>query len=588
MKKSIRMPYKVLSFCLAVIIISVSVPFAFAATALNASNVVTWPTIEGEIFLGQKLSDGLKINNENILVTTDGTEIGTTIAGTFEFINPDFIPTTVGQINADIKFTPTDNDTYYGFEVENSESVLYTVKELTPVLVDENDPPVATEVEAGARLSTSKISGGSVKNPITNEILEDAVWAWKSSRTKVNESGYYPAYAVSPSIDYPLMLDIYVRIAGDVPETSITENPTADVTYDPDLKWGDVELQGGKAVIKGTDTEVAGTFTVTDKFKNVTPTTSQTKIEVVFTPDDETQALPYTFEIPVTVNQAVPALKADVSSITMPYGAKIDSSLDVYVKNLVDVEVPVYLDYKDLDGNDLEHKGTTPKVGEHDVSVRISIHDSNYQPLTMLTYRLIITPITINPAMVVVDADNYKIVDESLAYNHAKPQGTFTVAYTINGEKQPEITAKYGDAFKVDDSRSGEYIFTVSYNKVEDDPFVIESFEMRKTEIYDRKVIANGSASVHSYGAAVSVAAPATDPEKKDKPYYLFKEWSTVEGIEMTDEQKNNPEVSFTMPDNDVKLEASYKFNFCACIRYYVQVIVDFFTSFFNSIGTLF
>ncbi len=582
---------KIVSIFMTLLFIALSIPFAFAAetVALSESNITSWPTANGEIYFGQKISDGITLSGGEVKYND------AVVSGHFEFINSSFVPTSTGNQIAALKFVPDNTENYAGFDVQYAWDVLYKVKKTTPILVDENNPPVATDVEAGAKLSTSTISGGQMKNPYNDSEskIAKAVWEWTSGRTVVNESGFYEAELAASGYEIITTM-IYVRIAGEVPETSIAENPTANVTYDPNLKWGDVELQGGKAVIKGTETEVPGTFKVSQNWENETVSVRNTKVEVVFTPEDETQALPYTFEIPVTVSPAVPAFSSDdgsgVPTVTVPYGAKLNSSLDVLIKRLVDVDVPVYIAYKDLEGNELEHYNTTPKVGEHEILVRINIDDSNYQSLTMLTYKLVITPLTINPAMRVVDADHYKIVDQdAIAYNAAKPTGTFTVSYTINGEPQPEITTKYGNAFAVDDSRSGEYVFKISYNEVEDDPFVIEDFETTKTEIHDRKANINGELVTYPYGTAVTLVAPATDPAKPDKPYYGFVSWQVVKGsIGLSDEELANTEITFAMPDEDIELKPTYKFSLKLFFEWLWQMIVEFFTNIFNTVANFF
>ena len=142
---------KLLSILLALMMILSVVPFyaSAEAIALTADNVVAWPTTSGEIYFGQKLSDGITLNSENALVTSDGTETGTVIPGKWEFIDKDFAPTAWGKTSkANVKFTPENTDEYIGFEVTKSANVTYVVNKTTPVFVDEiNDPIVATDVE---------------------------------------------------------------------------------------------------------------------------------------------------------------------------------------------------------------------------------------------------------------------------------------------------------------------------------------------------------------------------------------------------------------------------------------------------------
>ena len=125
MKKSIRMPYRVLSFCLAVIIISVSVPIAFAATSLSSSNVTQWPTVSynnGEaMYFGQSVGEAVTLNGGT--VTYNGAEV----PGHFEFIDANETPTLNGTQRSNIKFVPDNTDEYIGFEATRNRNVTFVV-----------------------------------------------------------------------------------------------------------------------------------------------------------------------------------------------------------------------------------------------------------------------------------------------------------------------------------------------------------------------------------------------------------------------------------------------------------------------------
>ena len=175
--------------------LSVVPMYASAAdpVALTEANVVTWPTIEGEIYFGQKLNDGFTVVGGT--VTTDGTAEGTVIPGKFEFIDPEYVPTSSTGI-ASFKFTPNNIEEYTGFEVEYVWDVTYPVKVVTPVLVDDSNPPIVVDaVEYGTMLRNVSISGGQMMNPIvpTESVVLSKNWTWANARTKVTESGYYPA-----------------------------------------------------------------------------------------------------------------------------------------------------------------------------------------------------------------------------------------------------------------------------------------------------------------------------------------------------------------------------------------------------------
>ncbi len=588
---------KIIAIILAMIIAAMSFPFAFAATqiSLKASNVTVWPTATGEMYFGQSIGE---------MITLTGGEVqynGTVVPGHFEHIDPDATAEmAMDAYEADIKFVPDDTTTYKGFNKYYSKTT-FVVHKTTPVLADQAKPPVVTDlVEPGVTLSTVVISDGSMVNPYdsTESKVKKVKWEWVNPDTVVSDSGFYEAqFKATASCYVTLKQNIYVEVNNPIPFAVIDENPTIEsFDYNPNITWGDIEIKGGKAIMENTDgtkTDVIGKFS----FKNeglltVSPSVGIYNIDLVFTPDDTTIALPCETTIQVTVNKAVPTFRTDdesgVPTITMPYGTKLDSSLDYKIKPLVDVDVPVYLAYKDLEGNDFSYNGTTPVVGTHEIQVRVNIDDSNYETFTMLTFNLEITGFESSCIVVPVGSEGYKIVDEGIAYNVSKPTGTFTVSYTVNGEKQPDITVKYGELFQIEKVKSGDYVFTVTYNEIENDPFsvVVKTFEIK--EKLGRNVKIGENTQKYTYGDTVTVTAPATDPAKPDKPYYGFTGWEVKGNIGLSDEELANAEISFAMPDEDVELNATYEFSLKLFFEWIWQQIVQFFTFFINAMKDLF
>lgn len=598
MKKSInnkKLFRKIVSFAFTLLIATLSLSFAFAVepVVLTEANVLEWPTTTGEVYYGQKISEYITLSGG--IVTTDGTAEGEVIPGHFEHTYPDATTTEVNDAHAAcVKFVPDDTSLYTGFQVDYTSKVTFVAKQVTPVLVDDNNPPVASEVEAGSRLSKSTITGGQMKNPYNPEESKvlSKTWAWSNPREKVNESGYYTAKFAAGAGYEVLTMDIYVRIAGDTPLSEIVSNPIIDITYDPKITWDKVIFEGGKAVIKGTTTEIAGTFSISENWNNIIPIVGSYDVDVTFTPDDETVALPIEFKCPVTVNKAVPTFKTDdgsgIPTVTMPYGTKLDSSLDYKIKPLVDVNVPVYLAYKDMKGENLSYSGTAPAVGTHEIQVRVNIHDSNYETLTMLTFKLEITGFAANCIMEPVGNQGYKIHDTSIKYDGEKPRGTFTVSYTVDGVKQPDVTVKYEELFQVEKTKSGKYEFTVKYNEIENDPFEIADITYSAEEKLERNVKIGDSNKKYTYGDKVTAVAPATDPSMPDKPYYGFTGWEVTGNIGLSDEELENTEISFAMPDEDVELKATYKFSFKLFFEWIWQQIVKFFTFIINAFKDLF
>lgn len=561
---------RIISVIMSFLFITLIIPFAFAAgpIELTEANVSEWPVANGEIWYGQKISDGITLSGG--VVTSDGTSNGTVIPGKFEFVNIDYKPTSGGQTPANLKFVPEDAQNYLGFELEYAWNVLYTVKYVTPVLVDENNPPVATEVEAGARISTSKLSGGAVKNPITNEVIEDAVWKWSSSRTKVNESGYYPAKLSTSSSGYDVLtMDIYVRIAGDTPETEIEINPTVILNYDPNLKWENVEFNGGKAVIKGTSTEVSGSFSVTEKWRNVTPLTTHTEVDVKFTPDDETQALPVEFKIPVTVNAATVKFVDEsgneiVPEITIDRILTVGDDLNGYLKPYLNASCS--FNYEETEGY-----GEKIKPGTHEYTVKTISDDPNYERYSTLTFKIVLNKEKVN-AKVKNVVGGRAIYFEGGDVIHLN--GDFDVKYFIDGKEAGTIEGiKLNEKFEIKQNKSGVYTYEIVYNGTEDDYYDITVItEAEDIKLQHQVKVAGQEPITYTYGEKVTVTAPA-----HEKPYYVFTGWGNSAFAPAEDDGEVSDTFTFSMPDEDVEIEATYEFSIKAFFEYIFSLIVDFF-----------
>lgn len=539
-----------LLICVTLVLLFASVAFAAEPISLTENNVTVWPTVNGEISYGQKLSDGISLSGGEVQYN------GTVVDGHFEFIDADFYPT-IGGINiAALKFIPDNFDNYTGFEIEYAWDVLYNVNPVTPVLVDENAPPVATEVEAGDRLSKSTISGGVIKNPITNEIITDAVWSWVSSRTKVSESGFYPARATSASSGggyNPLTVDIYVRIAGDIPETAIVEYPTVpELTYNPNVTWADIELIGGKAVIKGTESEVEGTFAI--KNLAAVPNVNSTGLSIVFTPANSEEALPYEFTIPVKVNPAPISFGEDYKGtaidepfeVEVTYGSKVSSVLSAAKKHL---NYPTPSVVMIEDENSLAENGKVYKVSV------LNYNNSNYTgTYTYVKAIFKTTEITSAIKKSIGSGLNKFFID----CGNYSPQGTFTVY--CNGEEIAEV--KRGVAFdcEVYNDEGGTYEITAKYNPVENDYFIVSDAFWSITVAPVRHIkVANAYSmpfTVNGYsGHTATIRTGDTIVMEYTMPEFAY--WVIKDGngktVELDGVDVNEKKITFTMPDYDLK-----------------------------------
>ncbi len=554
---------KLLSLLLALMMMLSVVPFyaSAEAVALTADNVVTWPTTSGEIYYGQKLSDGIVLNTENALVTSDGTETGTAIPGKWEFIDKDFAPTAWSKTSkANIKFTPENTDEYIGFEVTKSANVTYVVNKTTLVFVDEiNDPIIATDVEQGAKLSTSTLSGGQMKNPYTNEIINKA-WKWSSGSTIVNSTGEYKAIFTGGSSYNKAEAMITVKVIGTMQETEIIAVDHATVEYSPTLKNSDVPIVGAKAVIKGTDTEVPGTFT----FK--TPddanfTVGETWRTIVFTPDDTENYIASEGRITITVTKGnykfVNENGAEiVPELTLPYGTTFDENeaLGIALKALI--KDRAQLSGVDVIGSLIFEAGdykTVAPVGTniYNVSVRpYNSTTSNYN-VTDLQFILTIEPVTVEMKLSSSIDKEQTINIGTVNYNDPYPQGTFDIY--VDGALYMENVK---GSFPFDPGKSGKYEIIMVYNPVENDPCVVEEKTVTWTETYHRNLtrgnLVMGGTPTVMFGNEVKLNA--------NIPIENFGGWKITDanGNEVTLEGAvmEGRDITFTMPDFDITVEA--------------------------------
>lgn len=544
---------KLLSILLALMMMLSVVPmYASAAEALSASSVTQWPTLsyknaDGKMYNGQTVSDALVINDDEIVLDSAGNQV----AGHFEFYNSAQMPSAGTNLKLNIKFVPDDTTTYSGFNKLFS-SLIFNVEKVTPIFVDEvNDPLVATEVEAGATLSTSTLSGGKMTNPYNAsepKILAES-WRWSSPSTTVNESGYYEAI-FTPTGYTETIKQVYVRIAGEIPETTISEVPSVDTLYyDGVTTWGDVELKGGKAVLKVEGTEVEGTFSVTEQWESAIIQVGSFNVDVVFTPDDPEAALPYSLKIPVTVDKApIKLVDADgneiVPEITVPYGTKfndVSRLLRPYVKG----PEYVYFAMGDLSSQLCANGTYTVTATAPD--------DSEHYEDTELTFKIVVEPKVINPKAY-SSTEGYYVYDNSGVYH---VEGTFD--FYIDGELY-KSGVKYLEKVVYEPETSGTHEIKFVYKPIENDNFAIEN-EITATvtvNLVHKLTLSDNTLSKpgdYRYGTEIELVANIAAEN--------FAGWkiTDAQGNEVTLDGVDNSKtkITITMPDYDIHVEALEK-----------------------------
>ncbi|MBR3974443.1 MAG: hypothetical protein IKJ88_01130 [Clostridia bacterium] len=552
---------KLLSILLALMMMLSVVPmYASAAEALKATNVTQWPTLsyknaDNVVHFGQTLADALIINDDEIVLDASGSQV----AGHFEFMKPELISTPKVGTKANIKFVPDDTTTYSGFNKLFS-SLLYDVVATTPVFVDEiNDPVVASEVEVGATLATAVLSGGVMTNPYNaNEpnILARE-WEWVDGTSVVNESGYYEAVFCPTGYEW-VYKQVYVKVKSNAASTTITEAPTATLTYDGVTTWADVELTGGKAM--SGDTEVAGKFTVDNAGSTVIEAGTYTR-NITFTPDDTENYLPSTGTATVTVNPApikfVDENGADiVPEITVPYGTTFSSGDDICIalKNYLNIQSGVARNVYVLDdeGNILDNKTVAP-VGTKEYKVIARTDNKNYEE-AVLTFNL-----TVEPIVIEITGAGYSSATNELYASLGKTNipGTFDIF--VDDELVGDDLALTYDTVTCPwtPTETGEHTIKVVYSAVNEN-YVIADYEkaftakVQRTLTYDGYIMLSvgfrENATTAVMGDLVTIK-----PVLEDFAVWVITDANgnevTLEGVDLTAR-----EITFTMPDHDVKI----------------------------------
>lgn len=529
-----------------VLILSMTiVPITYAATpvALKASNVTEWPTAEGEIYYGEPLS---KIK----LVGGEVQYNGVVVPGHFEHIDST-VSAEIAMENyeADIKFVPDDTTAYKGFTKYYSKTT-FNVHKTTPVLADESKPPVVVEtVEPNVTLSTITISDGAMVNPYDNteSSIKKVTWKWTAPDTIVSKSGYYEAKFVASADKYvKLTRDIYIEVNSPIQAPDIVEYPTIpELTYNPDVTWSNIELSGGKAVVSGTDIEVAGTFAIKDFRLTGTPNPNFTQIEVVFTPANAEEALPYEFTIPVKVNPA-PISFVDSDGNYIVDGYKYEATPGILMRDVLN-GVKKYLNYPPQSVFVIEDANYAAQNGR--IYKLTVIHDNPYYTGSELYFTVVFKNVEVAPTIAFAGYNQYKV-----DCGRYSPAGTFTI--TCNGKEIAE--AKAGQPFdcEVYTDEGGTYEITAKYNPTENDYFIVSdaSYSITVNPARNIKTVSgmhftvNGSQTYNAIRTGDVIELTYNMPEFA---YYVVKDGSgktvTLEGVDLTSKK-----IKFTMPDFDL------------------------------------
>jgi len=392
-----------------------------------------------------------------------------------------------------------------------------------------------------------------------------------------------------PSIWVKVAYDFEAVQGSGIPEAVIEELPEiASVKYKENLKVSDLEFSSdGKA-------NVPGTFSFAEPDKALGLGTNQ--VSVTFTPADPTQAEAVTFTIPVTVE------KGDIVVKEAPTFTFVYQNTPLKNRNMRDaieggVVEPSAVTWDWYDETGLKVKDPQAnralEVGNYQIVARARAASGSFNTGFF----------TVN---VVIKADETKAfpLQVNLEGNelHIKADTTYggyggkgTVTYSVNDtvvaeNADPTVEVVYAIP------ESGDYTVKAEYTPAENDNYIYKPASQTVKAVLPRTVTVNGGSGSGSYKPGDTVRVEFDQASLKK--YYEFKGWKITnaegETVDVGVEDLTQTSISFTMPDEDVTVEATTGFSIQLffksigeMIMNFLMKVVEWIMGLFNGLGSL-
>ena len=393
-----------------------------------------------------------------------------------------------------------------------------------------------------------------------------------------------------PSIWVKVAYDFEAVQGSGIPEAVIEELPEiASVKYKENLKVSDLEFSSdGKA-------NVPGTFSFAEPDKALGLGTNQ--VSVTFTPADPTQAEAVTFTIPVTVEKGDIVVK-EAPTFTYVYSNRTLRDLGTVGAEIQSgIVEPSTVKWDFVGKTGLSSDASDPlakqvlDAGTYQVTARATVSNGSFNTGFF-------------PVNVVIKADETKAfplqVDLEGNELHIKAQtayygGKGTVTYSVNDtvvaqNADPKAEVVYAIP------ESGDYTVKAEYTPAENDNYIYKSATQTVKAVLPRTVTVNGGSGSGNYkpGDTVKVEFDQTSLKK----YYEFKGWKITnaegETVDVGVSDLTQTSISFTMPDEDVTVEATSSFSIQLffksigdSIMEFLMKVVEWIMGLFNGLGSL-
>ena len=396
-----------------------------------------------------------------------------------------------------------------------------------------------------------------------------------------------------PSIWVKVAYDFEAVQGSGIPEAVIEELPEiASVKYKENLKVSDLEFSSdGKANVPGTFS-----FTEPDKTLYVA---ENIPVSVTFTPADPTQAEAVTFTIPVTIE------KGDIVVQEAPTFTYVYSNRTL--RNLGTSGAEIQSGIVEPSTVKWDFVGKTGLSGDASDPLALQVLDAGTYTVTARATAGSSFNTGFFPVKVVIKADETKAfpLQVNLAGNelHIKADTTYglgyggkgTVTYTVNDtviaeNADPKAEVVYAIP------ESGDYTVKAEYTPAENDNYIYKPATQTVKAVLPRTVTVNGGSGSGSYkpGDTVSVEFDQASLKK----YYEFKGWKITnaegETVDVGVSDLTQTSISFTMPDEDVTVEATTSFSIQLffksigdSIMAFLMKVVEWIMGLFNGLGSI-
>ena len=389
--------------------------------------------------------------------------------------------------------------------------------------------------------------------------------------------------------------DIWVKIeyTFEVKGTSqaeIIENPIIEspVKYTENMKVSDLTLSGGEA-------NVPGTFSFTEPGKTLY-VAENIPVSVTFTPDDPTQAEAVTFTIPVTVE------KGDIVVKEAPTFTFVYQNTPLKNRNMRDAIEGGVVEPSAVTWDFYDETGLKVKDPQADRALEVG----NYQIVARARAASGSFNTGFFPVNVVIKADETKTFPMKVALEgnelHIKADTTYggyggkgTVTYSVNDtvvaeNADPTVEVVYAIP------ESGDYTVKAEYTPAENDNYIYKSASQTVKAVLPRTVTVNGGSGSGSYKPGDTVKVEFDQASLKK--YYEFKGWKITnaegETVDVGVSDLTQTSISFTMPDEDVTVEATSSFSIQLffksigdSIMEFLMKVVEWIMGLFNGLGSL-